>query len=467
MIASIRPSHQAGFTMIELMIAMVLGLLVAAGIIAVFTSTSDTNKAGTQLATLQEAGRFAITQLKNDLSMANSGQYCSNTGGNAGASSVAGTYLDGLRTPTVDAAGTSLTSAMNDFTTPWAGSSGTSSNTYPSTPTTQYSMPSFMSMRGYDCTATACDPVDPSSAKNSTTGFSIPAMGTAVGSRVPGTAVLTVRYMNPSSGWAIAPGASTLASASSSIAVTLNPQSFEPSKSNFKSGDLAMLSNCSNAQIFAATLSGTTITSAVKGTSAGKNFVAPTGQNGQAALELFDFNRDYQTVTYYLRVESNGDSFGHTTGALMRRVNGGSANAAHNGSETEVVRGVERMDFSYGVEYPDGTVHFLTAKQVDSSSSTTPGCTSSAPIAISGSTDPGCLWRAIVSIQIDLLVDGQVPLYTLTSNEQQYTYATDGVTSPTALGSTKFSISPSTQGFPNQMIRREFIGLVSVRNFNP
>jgi type IV pilus assembly protein PilW len=306
--------------------------------------------------------------------------------------------------------------------------------------------------------------MDPSNTV-SANGFSIPGMGKAIGNRVEGTSVLTVRYMNPSSGWAIAPGGSTLTNGASGVVVTLNPQIFEPSKSNFKSGDLAMLADCSNAQIFSATLSGSTITSGTVGTAVGQNFVAPTGQTGQAALELFDFNRDYQTVTYYVKVVSNGDSSGHTTGALIRRVNGGSANATHNGSETEVVRGVERMDFTYGVEYPDGTVHFLTAAQVDSSNSTTPGCTVSEPIAISGSTDPGCLWRAIVSIQVDMVVDGQIPLYTLTPNEEQYTYTTDGITSPTAPSG--FKITPSQQGFVDQMIRREFISLVSVRNFNP
>lgn len=457
MIASIRLPRQTGFTLIELMVAMVLGLLVAAGIVAVFSSTADTNKADTQLATLQEAGRFAVSQLKNDLSMANGGQFCSNSGGNASPSSVAGTYLDGLRSPTVDAASTALTSAMSDLTTPW----GTSP--YPSTPTTQYSMPSFMSMRGYDCTITACTPMDPSNTV-SANGFSIPAMGKTVGSRVEGTAVLTVRYMNPSSGWAITSAGSSLTNSATGVVITLNPQTFEPKASNFKSGDLAVLADCSNAQVFAATLSGTTITSGAVGTAAGQNFVAPVGQTGQA-LEVFDFNRDYQTVTYYVKVVSNGDSYGHTTGALIRRVNGGSANAAHNGSETEIVRGVERLDFKYGVEYPDGTVRFLTAAQVDASNNTTPGCTVAAAIPISGSTDPGCLWRAIVSIQVDLLVDGQVPLYTLTSNEEQYTYTTDGITSPTAPSG--FKVTPSQQGFVDQMMRREFISLVALRNFNP
>jgi type II secretory pathway component PulJ len=51
-----------GITLVELMIAMVLGLLVAAGIITVLISTSNSNKAQMQLARLQEEGRFAHGQ---------------------------------------------------------------------------------------------------------------------------------------------------------------------------------------------------------------------------------------------------------------------------------------------------------------------------------------------------------------------------------------------------------------------
>jgi type IV pilus assembly protein PilW len=51
---------QRGVTLIELMVAMLLGLIVAGGIVTVFSSTSSSNKAQTQLARLQEEGRFAI-----------------------------------------------------------------------------------------------------------------------------------------------------------------------------------------------------------------------------------------------------------------------------------------------------------------------------------------------------------------------------------------------------------------------
>ena len=113
---SIYRPNQSGLSLIELMIAMVLGLLVAAGIISVFISTSSSNRVQTQLATLQETGRFAIGRISDDLRMAN-GQYCTNSGGIATPIATSGgTYLDGLRAPTVYAK--DLTGGMFDVTTP-------------------------------------------------------------------------------------------------------------------------------------------------------------------------------------------------------------------------------------------------------------------------------------------------------------------------------------------------------------
>jgi type IV pilus assembly protein PilW len=440
-----RASRQSGLTLIELMVAMVLGLLVAAGIITVFLSTSNSNRAQNQMASLQEGGRFAMTRLKNDMSMAN-GQYCANSGGNAHPSS-GGPYIDGLRAPTVYAAGSSLTNALSDLTTkgdPYPDLDGMAG---------AYSLPAYLSMRGYDCTKNSCTPADPHD-----TVTAIPDGGKDVGKRVIGTSVLTMRYLDPSRGWAILPAGSATGStmaqqADGSLQITLNPLTGEgePPKDDFKSGDLAMLADCSNAQIFAASVASGVIKSSGTGTDTGQNFAQPNGPQGLAAPKLFDFNRDFLTVTYYVKVVDTGD--GHTTGALIRRV---------NGVDNELVRGIERLDFKYGVLDANGNTRFLTAAQVDASTKDDCPSTVSTPAS---STDPGCLWRDVKSIEVDLLMDGQVPLYTLTPEELAYTYATDGDTAPTAPDD--HSIKPVDQGFVNQMIRREFTALISVRNFNP
>lgn len=444
--------EQAGVTLIELMVAMVLGLLVSAGIVTVFSSTSSSNKAQTQLATLQEEGRFAMSRIDNDLSMANA-LYCNNTS-NIGIQGSSGLLIDQTRTPTVYAneligAPGPVSGALGDVTTTWG------SGTYPSKPTASYGMPSFLYMRGYDCTLTTCTPIDPTTA-------GLPAMGTAEGDRVKGAAVLTVRYVDSNSGWSIGEaGGSTTSPASATTTalttVTLHPLSGEPPVTNFAAGDLAMLADCFNAQIFAlGTVSGGVLTVA-----GGDNVTdkAPIVPAPQAVPKLFDVNRDFRTVTYYLKVVSvNNDGNAPYTGALMRRVNGGTANSAHGGSDDELVRGVERLDFRYGVEDENGNTSFLTAAQVD-------GATDCPPQAPDVITTVGCLWRGVKSIEVHILMDGQTPLYTLSGADLLYAYSADANTG--LLAPSGHAIKPSDQGFPDQLLRREFTEVVAVRNFNP
>jgi type IV pilus assembly protein PilW len=443
-----------GFTLIELMVAMVLGLLVAAGIVTVFASTSSSNKAQNQLAQLQEAGRFAVTRMGPDLRMAN-GQYCTNTGGVAKVGS-GGSALDHIRAPKVYAkkligAAGAVSGALGDVTTAWG------SGSYPAAPTAPYTMPSFLFMRGYDCTLTACLPVDPN-----TTISTIPAMGTAINNRVKGADVLTVRYVNPAAGWAIGGAGSSLATSSSAAtitSITLNPQAGEPPVSNAVNGDLFMLADCSNAQIFPATASSTGVITPVANTTDGFGTGAanlPTAQEPESVPKVFDVNRDFQTVTYYLKLVSvNNDGNAPFTGALMRRVNGVTG---RGGSEDELVRGVERLDFRYGVQDANGKISFLSAKDVDAATSCPPG-------ELDALTSTGCLWRGIVSIEVSLLMDGQTPLYTLVGNQLNYRYSADANTA--LLPPSGHAIKPSDQGFPDQLLRREFSVLVPVRNYNP
>ncbi|WP_268990241.1 PilW family protein [Dyella monticola] len=446
-----------GLSLVELMIAMALGVLVSAGIMAVFRSTADSRQAQEQLARLQEEGRFAITQIKNDLAMAGA-QYCMNTGGHAHAGA-AGPYLDEWRAPTVYASDPAvLLHALSDVTTPWGGA-------YPQAPGEPYSLPSFLAMRGYDCMPDSCAPIDPSD-KRSAEGFSIPAMGKAVDSRVIGASVITVRYLNPAGGWRIAAdggGGSTLTQhADGSISIALSPSGNEVTLKTLEKGNdpLAMLADCSSAQIF--TVSGLNNGQA---TSTGSNFAQPRVFQNMVAPRVFSVSRDLRTVTYFLRVVNNGDGQGHTTGALVRRINGGQGMAsAQDGRTDELVRGVERLDFKYGVQWPDGTVRYYTAAQVDNSSRA--DCPA-VPLPIRGSNDHGCLWRSVSLIEIDLLMDGQQPLNALKSGELVYSYAADGIFTPESPTATGRKVTPLQQGFPPSMLRREFTAVVAVRNTNP
>ncbi|MBA2077999.1 PilW family protein [Rhodanobacter sp. PCA2] len=424
-----------GLSLIELMVAMVLGLLVAGGIITVFLSTSSSNQVQNQLAQLQEEGRFAITRLTGDLRMAN-GQYCSNTGGTATLGG-AGVFMDGLRAPRIHAA--DIEDALSDLTTAWGATP------YPAKPSEAYYLPAYFSMRGYDCDKTGCAPTAPAN---------LPAPGKTAGSRVIGTSILTLRYLDAGGGWSLEGSSFAVPSADGLLDhVTVVPTTGEPTiADHYSAGDLMMLADCSNASVFAASLqNGNEFYPQDVGAG---NFSKPKAQQPQSAPRLFNFSRDYKTVTYYLRVVDNGN--GGTTGALMR---------SENGTAEEVVRGVERLDFLYGIEDGNGNTRYLGASDLDTRAGGAIPCPPSWQNPLGG--DVGCLWRGVKSIEVRLLMDGQQNLASLGTAERNYTYAVDGIATPAAPGAAGRKVTPAVQGFSDAMLRREFSALVSVRNYNP
>src|SRR5690348_1040974 len=58
-----------GFTLIELMVAIVLGLLLSFGIVQLFGATGKTRRVQDAMSTVQENGRYAISRLNADLRM--------------------------------------------------------------------------------------------------------------------------------------------------------------------------------------------------------------------------------------------------------------------------------------------------------------------------------------------------------------------------------------------------------------
>ncbi|MHB9119599.1 MAG: PilW family protein [Burkholderiales bacterium] len=61
---------QGGFTLIELMIAVTIGLFVMLGVLEIFLNTSKINRNQDNLSHLQETGRFATEFLSRDIRMA-------------------------------------------------------------------------------------------------------------------------------------------------------------------------------------------------------------------------------------------------------------------------------------------------------------------------------------------------------------------------------------------------------------
>lgn len=432
-----------GLTLIELLIAMVLGILVAGGILTVFISTSASNKAQAQMATLQENGRYAMGRLRDDVGMANA-LYCSASGGKPDASQPAGApvTLDTISTPTVYVKD-ELVNALPDISTLWTGA-------YGAEPNEPYAMPEFFYMRGYDCGLTSCTPVDPS------TSMSIPTQGKNIGDRVVGSSILTMRYVDSNKGWSLGEGASysvAVAGGNTLDHVKLVPRAHEPPISEFGDANdhLAMLADCHGSVVFKVSGQGSDTL-----TPTADNFEIPAAFTGGQAVRFFNFNKHFRTVTYYLKVVDGGN--GRTTGALIRR---------ENGNDQELVRGISRLNFLYGAMQRNGEVRFLTAAQVDGAGVAACPTYALQPGGGAPSTRAGCLWRALQAIEINFLMDGQVPLGSLSDAELAYTYASDAIM-VTPAEPQDHPIQPDAdQGFPKRLLRREFTGLLSIRNYNP
>lgn len=61
---------QSGFTLVELMIAMVLGLIVAGGVVSIFVKGQQSYRMDGQVARMHDEARFALSELARDIRMA-------------------------------------------------------------------------------------------------------------------------------------------------------------------------------------------------------------------------------------------------------------------------------------------------------------------------------------------------------------------------------------------------------------
>lgn len=70
---SLTMPKQQGFTLVELMVSMVIGLFLIGGVVAVFVANSQSYRFQQALADVQEGGEFAMAQIVNDIRMSGFG----------------------------------------------------------------------------------------------------------------------------------------------------------------------------------------------------------------------------------------------------------------------------------------------------------------------------------------------------------------------------------------------------------
>jgi type IV pilus assembly protein PilW len=460
--ATARGVLPGGFTLIELMVALTLGLLLSIGIVTLFGATSKTNKVQDSLARLQENGRYAMTRINADLRMLG-GQYCNSKNSQGWiADANGGPQYPGTGIY-VNANGVSRLTTSGAFPDSGAAA-GLAPPAHPAG--TVYPLSPVAFLRGYECAADgSCTPEPPSPAGPD----GIPASGTNAGDRVPWGDVLTVRYQR-GTGWPF-----TSTGSGTTATVTLHPtivggvQVDDPV--NFVAGDHVLITSCGGGTVFQTSTAGSTLTpmSLLNPTA-----FQPSGAPGSFDARVFNFDKDFITVTYYLqyKADPNPDQPGRLIPVLMRKVNG-------SATPDEIVQGVERLDFTYGVQFRDGTFQYLTAEEVDTDSDT-PAAPPALPVncpppppqwdtSIYGNVEPDCLWRSVKSIQVNLLIDSVDNVYDLALADTIYRYTIDDAnyqTPPEDPNADMLYNGVANGTKTGRMMRREFISMVAARNSN-
>ena len=432
-----------GFSLIELMVALAIGLIATIGIVSLFSNTSRSNRLQEGLARLQENGRYAALRMEDDMRRVG-GQFCSNSSGNRQIGSVAPLWQD--RSPWIFAANLGPTAAPSGL--PDSGGmqsvNPTTGGAQPAAATAPYALSTRFLMQGYTCNTTStCIPAAPST---------LPAPGLTDGQRVPNTDMLTIRYQR-GSGWPIS-GTGNCAAGGT---LTLAPQ-LGDDPVNITTGSLALVSDCQSPYVIPiSNVAGNALTVAPRlpGT-------LPCRALATRDVRVFNFSQDFVTITYYLGFRTNDNPDARPNAGGLRLVP--SLIRRENGVDQVIVQGVDRLNFRYGVRDRGGNMRFLTAQEVQTAAIPCPpkpdGVAPSPgdPLA----SEPGCLWRSVRRVEASMLVNSGEEVLNLDPISRSYQYMGTTFT-PTDTDTAALTTGLMARSYP----RREFIAHATHRNKTP
>lgn len=408
---TIRPR---GFSLIELMIGMTLGLFVVGGVIAMFLTSSHTASNQQRLSQVLENGRYGAQLLADELRHAGN-QYCSSFG----AMLPTALGVNPLRTPLVQASAA--------FQPVWMRVP-----TEPRLDPRRY-------VRGYECTGATCTPALPTAAQDVNV---VPPVGVSLGQRVAGADVLTIRYLasdGQSIGTALEPAVAGVAP----IPLSSNPAG---APLDFVDGQLGLIANCETAELVAVSPQGLTLRHGVAEGNAGGGALQAYSRSMDA--RVFNFSRDFLSVTYFVGLRADTQAPGQLVSSLFRIENGG--------APEELIEGVERFDVTYAVLDGANSMHYLDAAAVNGNGLALP-CP---PVDFAEAAPPGdCLWRGVQGFDVSMLV---ASTRTGPRGDEAYQYSPDG---PGVFSLAANAILPS--GLPaGNRLRREFRVYAGLRNVN-
>lgn len=304
---------QNGVSLVEIMIAMVIGLILTAGIIQLFMGSKQTYRFHDALSRVQENARFAIDALNYDIRMA----------GNLGCTAYVQNFNNTLNGPPP---------AFN----PGDGIQGWEANG--TAPGNTFALP-----------AANAAVVDASGAGWDTAGGAILDAGTM---SLPGSDVVRIWRgdNNPGTINSISPGANTVVNATPDAAIA--------------DGDILLLSDCQNADWVQAcntqAIGGGTSINAVLSAGCTPGNIPSRPVLTQAGGQIVKL----RSFIYYVGKRDNDAN--NAPGLFRRPLGAAGANGAAAGAPEEVVEGVESMQVLYGVDTNNDRIvnQYVTADNV-------------------------------------------------------------------------------------------------------
>ncbi|MBL4660946.1 MAG: PilW family protein [Alcanivoracaceae bacterium] len=410
-------NYQSGFSIVELMIAVFIGLIILTGLVTVFETTATMNRTQNGLARLQENGRFITLQLKNALDQAGY-QYCLSSVG-AEEKQIVG--IDPLAIEYEN-----LSSKIQ----PWRVLDN--QEVFPGVPAGPFFDPRHF-IHGHECGANSCLPDFTSAGTDMS--YLIPTIGVGDGDRIAGTDVLTVRYLH-GPGKAVS---NIVDRAELAVTQTLQYEFYESSNPDAQfpvANTPVLIASCSITEPHV-------VTTIIAGGTGTATFSSPgsTGVTNRVLTRVFDLNRDMRSITYYVANNVVNDRDTPTLYSVA------------NGTVNALIEGVDRFDILYTVQTATkGNYLVLDAQGVDAMDITS--CTAATDDL---PNTPGCGWRSVVSIEFHLLLN---TIHDSSSNENEaFFYSIDGdqAQSPEDLLS---------QINHYRLHRREFYSVVATKNWN-
>ena len=453
--------RMAGLSLVELMITIVLALLVTLGLLTLMNNVGITNRVQDGMARMQENGRYALQRISADLH-AGASQYCSNfavgsgrlgtSGGTAGeyylerGRPLIAHYNVGAARPAGLAFGPSVTAAPP----------------VTSSPNATYLISPRWSLFGSDCDASTCRPaVNLANRGTDATVFAggRATMGLNAGNRVRGSDVMTIRYVR-GAGVRVATEAANVGPDGVPVSIAVDTNALGVTDTTIGQ---VLITDCATGEILKMRANGGTLT-------ATGNFNDDVMQRlaYDTDVRAFNLTRDLMQVSYFLQLKDDPDPqrspANRKIAVLMR---------SENGTASELVEGVERLDFLYAVDDQFGRTKYLNAEQVDAMAADCPDSPATPPEYLPannyfGTPEAGCGWRSVKSIEISMLLNTVNDVSPNGDDAFRYSYTNSGAANtaagtfevPSALGTMRSGLPPY------RMLRREFSTQVNIRGYN-